>query len=108
MPIVIVTTSPGAMGPVIVCDVCGNWIRDPKDGNALWGKVKDPATTSTPQAPVFAHKLECTGAADKQQGDRYFWTGLEVWLYQLMVNTGMNLDADHLEDVKHTTEMMSG
>jgi len=75
----------GRFCPVVVCDQCGERIRDARNGNVEWRDV-DPAKLH------YAHK-SCSYAFERSRGGQ--WLALE--LDHVHVLLGRNLRVDYVE-----------
>lgn len=86
MPLKIEHTAWG-VAPVILCDHCGEPIRDARDGNYQWQASDaapgfDPAADASEPDPVrrfafFTHKA-CSGAFEHSRGGASEWYAMEL------------------------------
>jgi len=82
MPLKIEHTAWG-VSPVILCDHCGDPIRDARDGNYQWqasDAAPDPTTDDSGAVRRFAfftHKA-CSGAFEHSRGGASEWYAMEL------------------------------
>lgn len=80
----------GIFYPVVVCDTCGELIKDVAKGIVVFDNVHALNKYSLgPWSPVFKHKgPKC----DPKSERTYPWFELREFLYQLVGNSGLDLE----------------
>jgi hypothetical protein len=95
----------GRICPIIVCEHCGEQIKEPRRAHVL---SPVPATGET-VSPVFVHKGDCDKfSAPLVKRGQYAcgWTPLDVWIVQLLANIGMS--HDDLDKALETHKLING
>lgn len=88
--------SNGITGPVVVCDVCGERIKEAKDGHLLWSS---PELGNTYMNFITVHKGKC----DARRRNEHFWMPLS----DMAVNLVRNLHMDYEKSVERA-DMLAG
>jgi hypothetical protein len=90
MPIKMQQFEEGTTGPIIICVFCEKQITE--HGNVLW-RLDETDYTTIVAGPEFAHK-DCDDLNDAHRRDQWpQWEELDAWLYYLVGNTRVDLDA---------------
>jgi hypothetical protein len=71
-------------GPVVVCDQCGERIKDASDGNYQW-------TEEDPGRGYFTHK-RCCRAFEREREDRGFWLACDLSAFWVYLGDNLQID----------------
>ncbi len=72
-----IDTSDGFLTPLIICDECGEPIRDARDGNYQWQADGDSQGAGGRRFAFFTHKA-CCDAFERGRGGAAAWYAMEL------------------------------
>ncbi len=72
-----IDTGDGFLTPLVLCDECGEPIRDARDGNYQWQADGDGSGTGGRRFAFFTHKA-CCDAFERGRGGAAAWYAMEL------------------------------
>jgi hypothetical protein len=91
-------------GPVVVCDQCGDRIKDATMANYYWSRE---ATKEGDRTPVFfVHKKPCTREFETARGAQT-WPSMELRVFPVYLIHNIGIDEDEWNRSKQSAENLA-
>lgn len=79
----------GKYAPIIVCDICGQHIKDAEDAVAV---NTSPSDNNEVLDVLHVHRGDCHNSADQKLGGVAGYSDMDFHLFNLIHNSGLSLD----------------